>query len=377
MRNGAGPGRTRDDHLDVAAQLFALVARARQVAELAELIGADALSADDRATSASRKRSRRVPGPGPRREPRSTRRWIAPGPSPRGFLAASSAWSPHRRWRRTTAMALRIPPGRAGRQWLAARIATAEHARDLLEQKRAVLIGAEREPRRSPQRRAPSGARAPQRRSAGSNGRLCSTASAPGALRGHTRARGGAHHLADDDGRRRACRRLRRLPPPPDVALLPGGSALTSACGPSPCAGRGAASRCRAGCTRAARRRAPRDGAASAGDRVPLAAAARAGTRRPRADARRARPRGGRGIRWASHRRQLARHLAGVGLVFVRGSVVAAPRRAVHPRPVEEGALGGGGVLGAAAPRLERRCLQCASVDELPGCGPMAFIALR
>lgn len=42
-------------------------------------------------------------------------------------------------------MALRIPPGRAGRQWLAARIATAEHARDLLEQKRAVLISAERE----------------------------------------------------------------------------------------------------------------------------------------------------------------------------------------------------------------------------------------
>jgi V/A-type H+-transporting ATPase subunit D len=42
-------------------------------------------------------------------------------------------------------MALRIPPGRAGRQWLAARIATAEHAHDLLEQKRSVLIGAERE----------------------------------------------------------------------------------------------------------------------------------------------------------------------------------------------------------------------------------------
>lgn len=42
-------------------------------------------------------------------------------------------------------MALRIPPGRAGRQFLVARIATAEHARDLLELKRAVLLGAERE----------------------------------------------------------------------------------------------------------------------------------------------------------------------------------------------------------------------------------------
>jgi V/A-type H+-transporting ATPase subunit D len=42
-------------------------------------------------------------------------------------------------------MALRIPPGRAGRQWLVARIAMAEHARDLLEQKRAVLLGAEHE----------------------------------------------------------------------------------------------------------------------------------------------------------------------------------------------------------------------------------------
>jgi len=42
-------------------------------------------------------------------------------------------------------MTLRIPPGRAGRQWLVGRIATAEHARDLLEQKRAVLLVAERE----------------------------------------------------------------------------------------------------------------------------------------------------------------------------------------------------------------------------------------
>jgi V/A-type H+-transporting ATPase subunit B len=44
MRLGAGPGRTRDDHLEIAAQLYALVARARQIADLADVIGADALA---------------------------------------------------------------------------------------------------------------------------------------------------------------------------------------------------------------------------------------------------------------------------------------------------------------------------------------------
>jgi V/A-type H+-transporting ATPase subunit B len=48
MRHGAGPGRTREDHLDVAAQVLAALARAAQVRELAELIGADALSSVDR-----------------------------------------------------------------------------------------------------------------------------------------------------------------------------------------------------------------------------------------------------------------------------------------------------------------------------------------
>ncbi len=47
MRNGAGAGRTRDDHLPLAAQLAAL-ARARQVRELAEIVGDAALSATDR-----------------------------------------------------------------------------------------------------------------------------------------------------------------------------------------------------------------------------------------------------------------------------------------------------------------------------------------
>jgi V/A-type H+-transporting ATPase subunit B len=47
MRHGAGPGRTRDDHLDVAAQLLAALARARQVRELADLTGRSALSPSD------------------------------------------------------------------------------------------------------------------------------------------------------------------------------------------------------------------------------------------------------------------------------------------------------------------------------------------
>ncbi len=48
MRKGAGAGRTREDHLDVAAQLLAALAAARRAGELAELIGAAALSDTDR-----------------------------------------------------------------------------------------------------------------------------------------------------------------------------------------------------------------------------------------------------------------------------------------------------------------------------------------
>jgi V/A-type H+-transporting ATPase subunit B len=48
MRKGAGPGRTREDHLDVAAQVIAALARAMQAAELADLIGVGALSETDR-----------------------------------------------------------------------------------------------------------------------------------------------------------------------------------------------------------------------------------------------------------------------------------------------------------------------------------------
>jgi V/A-type H+-transporting ATPase subunit B len=48
MRRGAGAGRTRDDHLPLAAQLLASLSRARQVSALAELIGPDALTSIDR-----------------------------------------------------------------------------------------------------------------------------------------------------------------------------------------------------------------------------------------------------------------------------------------------------------------------------------------
>jgi V/A-type H+-transporting ATPase subunit B len=49
MRRGAGADRTRDDHLAIAAQLLALLARARRASDLAALIGDDALSITERA----------------------------------------------------------------------------------------------------------------------------------------------------------------------------------------------------------------------------------------------------------------------------------------------------------------------------------------
>jgi V/A-type H+-transporting ATPase subunit B len=48
MRRGAGPDRTRADHLDIAAQLLAALDQARQVRELSELLGQEALSETDR-----------------------------------------------------------------------------------------------------------------------------------------------------------------------------------------------------------------------------------------------------------------------------------------------------------------------------------------
>jgi V/A-type H+-transporting ATPase subunit B len=48
MRSGVGAGRTQEGHVEVAAQLLAALSRARDVEELAEIVGAEALSATDR-----------------------------------------------------------------------------------------------------------------------------------------------------------------------------------------------------------------------------------------------------------------------------------------------------------------------------------------
>ena len=60
MRHGAGAGRTREDHLDVAAQVLAALARARQASELAELIGVAGLTETDRSYLAFRDRAETI-----------------------------------------------------------------------------------------------------------------------------------------------------------------------------------------------------------------------------------------------------------------------------------------------------------------------------
>jgi V/A-type H+-transporting ATPase subunit B len=95
MRHGAGAGRTRDDHLDVAAQVLSAVARSRQVRDLADLIGAAGLSATDRSYLAFEESfERRLLDQG-RRETRSPgesldRAWEALGLLPRRELSMLS-----------------------------------------------------------------------------------------------------------------------------------------------------------------------------------------------------------------------------------------------------------------------------------------------
>jgi V/A-type H+-transporting ATPase subunit B len=48
MRLGAGPGRTREDHLELAGQVYALAAEGRRARELAEVLGEEALSPAER-----------------------------------------------------------------------------------------------------------------------------------------------------------------------------------------------------------------------------------------------------------------------------------------------------------------------------------------
>jgi V/A-type H+-transporting ATPase subunit B len=47
MRLGTGEGKTRADHPELAAQLYSLLARARRVSDLAEVVGEDALSPEE------------------------------------------------------------------------------------------------------------------------------------------------------------------------------------------------------------------------------------------------------------------------------------------------------------------------------------------
>ena len=48
MRLGAGRGRTRDDHVEIAAQLYAFAAQSRRAADLADVVGEAALSGRER-----------------------------------------------------------------------------------------------------------------------------------------------------------------------------------------------------------------------------------------------------------------------------------------------------------------------------------------
>ena len=110
MRLGAGPGRTREDHLDVAAQLYALAAEARRAADLGDLVGEEALTDADRAYLRFGERASdrvHLPGPGrdtkPRRDARSrVAGRVDPSSRPAGDAlrgAPRPAPRPHRRCR--------------------------------------------------------------------------------------------------------------------------------------------------------------------------------------------------------------------------------------------------------------------------------------
>ena len=168
MRHGAGPGRTRDDHLDVAAQSLAALAAARRARELAELVGRAALSASDRRYQEFETAFERGLMHQGRDENRSleetlSRAWraLAALRAPRADDAARRCAGRllpgHRRHRGRQARdrgaadqdrgdrdavsprRLTVPPGRAGRLWLTRRLAVARRGADLLDRKLQVL----------------------------------------------------------------------------------------------------------------------------------------------------------------------------------------------------------------------------------------------
>ena len=134
MRHGAGPGLTRDDHLEISAQT---VRDRRPRAPGRRPRGGGgrgrAVARATATTSVPARRSSRTSSPSrSTRSARSRRRSIGPGPwrrsLPRGEL---SMISPPRSTPTTArrAMALRIPPGRAGRIWLVGRLEIAQARR--------------------------------------------------------------------------------------------------------------------------------------------------------------------------------------------------------------------------------------------------------
>jgi V/A-type H+-transporting ATPase subunit B len=152
MRQAAGPGRTREDHLDVAAQLLAALARARRARELAELIGSAALSESDRRHQQLERVRGRVRAAGRARRPRPA------GDAGPGLARAGHASPPrtdhdardhvrHLLSRQAGAVTrpaaaghrLAVPPGRAGRLWLERRLAIARRGADLLDRKLRIL----------------------------------------------------------------------------------------------------------------------------------------------------------------------------------------------------------------------------------------------
>jgi V/A-type H+-transporting ATPase subunit B len=48
MKDGIGPGMTREDHKDVSSQLFAAYAKVKQIRNLASIIGEEELSVNDK-----------------------------------------------------------------------------------------------------------------------------------------------------------------------------------------------------------------------------------------------------------------------------------------------------------------------------------------
>ena len=160
MRRGVGPGRTRADHIEVAAQLDASVAQARTIRDLAELVGPDALSPTDRhyltfLDTYERRLVSQRPDEAVAIDEAFARAWSVLSVLPRRELTmiavgharrvvpAAGTTSPARR-AIGVLMRVRHPTGRGGRLWLVDRLGLARRAADLLTQKERVLLREQR-----------------------------------------------------------------------------------------------------------------------------------------------------------------------------------------------------------------------------------------